>query len=50
MDRNFIDGIVEDTASAKSVWTVPQIVETDIAAVTAGGTGITANDGTSTSS
>lgn len=49
MDRNFIDGIVEDTVSAKSVWTVPQIVETDIAAVTAAGAGA-AGDGVTTSS
>ncbi|MES1971435.1 MAG: hypothetical protein V4472_03190 [Pseudomonadota bacterium] len=49
MDRNFIDGIVEDTAAAKPVWTVPQIVETDIAAITAAGAGA-AGDGVTTAS
>lgn len=50
MDRNFIDGIVEDTASAKAAWDVPQIVETDIAAITAGGNGGVGSDAASTTS
>lgn len=49
MDRNFVDGIVEDTASTKSAWIAPQVGETDIAAITAAGAG-SANDGVTTAS
>lgn len=48
MDRNLVEGTVDDV-SAKPIWAAPQIIETDIDAITAAGSG-TGGDGVTTSS
>lgn len=49
MEQNFHEAPVTDSASDKLVWTAPQVVVSDIEAITAAGAG-GLNDGVTTAS